>query len=70
VTTPRHKGWCAGKARVIWRKLDCLNPSSRKVLKRAACRKDACNRYRPLWRCEPTSAAILRGAGAMPSEGI
>ncbi len=59
----------AGKIRVIWRKLDCLNPSLQKV-QFDACRKDACNRYRPLLRDELAPAALLRGAGAMPSQGI
>ena len=55
--------------RVIWRKLDCLNPSLQKV-QRVARRKDACNRRRPLRQGFSRPAAILRGAGAMPCQGI
>jgi hypothetical protein len=55
--------------RVIWRKPDCLNPSLQKVQVNAR-RKDACNRRRPLRRDDRTLAAILRGAGAMPCQGI
>src|SRR5580704_14005400 len=55
--------------RVIRRKPDCLNPSLQKV-KRSARRKGTCNRRRPLRRDDRPRAAILRGAGAMPSEGI
>jgi hypothetical protein len=54
---------------VIRRKLDCLNPSLQKV-EPVACRKDACNRYRPLLQGCFVPAAILRGAGAMPGQGI
>ena len=54
---------------MIWRKLDCLNPSLQKVQKHT-CRKDARNRYRPLWQGHYKPAAILWGAGAMPCPGI
>jgi hypothetical protein len=57
------------ETRVIWRKLDCLNPSLQKV-ERSTCRKDARNRYRPLRHGVSGHAAILRGAGAMPCQGI
>ena len=46
--------------RVIRRKPDCLNPSLQKAQVNA-CRKDACNRCRPLRRDERSRAAILRG---------
>ena len=55
--------------RVIWRKLDCLNPS----LQWAQCfarRKDACNRRPPLRQDFGRPAAILWGAGTMPCQGI
>jgi len=55
--------------RVIWRKPDCLNPSLQKAQVNAR-RKDACNRRRPLRRDKRSLAAILRGAGAMPCQGI
>ena len=55
--------------RVIWRKSDYLNPSLQKVQFDAR-RKDACNRRRPLRRDGALLAAILRGAGAMPCQGI
>jgi hypothetical protein len=55
--------------RVIWRKLNCLNPSPQKVHS-YTCRKGACNRYRPLRRGRVLPAAILRGAGAMSCQGI
>jgi hypothetical protein len=55
--------------RVIWRKPDCLNPSLQKVQVNAR-RKDTCNRRRPLRRDRRSLAAILRGAGAMPCQGI
>ena len=57
------------EARVIWRKPDCLKPSLQKAqfLARRKCTR---SRRRPL-RCDVTGrAATLRGAGAMPSEGI
>jgi GNAT superfamily N-acetyltransferase len=55
--------------RAIWRKLDCLNPSLRRV-EPSTCRKDARNRYRPLRRGVSGLAVILWGAGAMPCQGI
>jgi hypothetical protein len=55
--------------RVIWRKLDCLNPSLQKAYV-AARRKDVCNRRRPLLQGSHVLAAFLRGAGAMPCRGI
>jgi hypothetical protein len=55
--------------RVIRRKPDCLNPSLQKAQVNAR-RKDTCNRRRPLRRDERSLAAILRGAGAMPCQGI
>ena len=59
---------CRG-IRVIWRKLDCLKPSLQKV-QMGTRRKDACNRRRPLPQGEQVPAVILRGAGAMPCQGI
>ena len=55
--------------RVIWRKLDCLNPSLQKV-ELSTCRKDARNRYRPLPQGAQIPVVFLRGAGAMPCQGI
>jgi hypothetical protein len=55
--------------RAIWRKLDCLNPSLQKV-QGLTRRKDAWNRRRPLPRGSQLLAGILRGAGAMPGQGI
>ena len=55
--------------RVIWRKLYCLNPSLQKV-ERSTCRKDVRNRHRPLLHGVSGHAAVLRGAGAMPCQGI
>jgi len=49
--------------------LDYLKPSLQKV-KAVTCRKDTCNRYRPLRWDEESPTAILRGAGAMPCQGI
>jgi hypothetical protein len=54
---------------MIWRKPHCLNPSLQKV-KFGTRRKGTRNRRRPLRRDLSVRAAILRGAGAMPSEGI
>ena len=58
-------GMACREIRVIWRELDCPNPSLQKVQPHAR-RKDACNRRRPLWRDDEFPAVILRGAGAMP----
>jgi hypothetical protein len=55
--------------RVIWRKSDYLKPSLQKVQFDAR-RKDACNRRRPLQCDSQWRTAILRGAGAMPRQGI
>jgi hypothetical protein len=55
--------------RVIWLKLDCLNPSLQKV-QHDTRRKDARNRRRPLRHDFGERAVFLRGAGAMPNEGI
>jgi hypothetical protein len=54
---------------VIWRKLNCLNPSLQKA-QITARRKDACNRRRSLRQDARSPAAILRDAGAMPCQGI
>ena len=39
-------------------------------MQKHTCRKDARNRYRPLWQGHYKPAAILWGAGAMPCPGI
>jgi hypothetical protein len=39
---------CRG-TRVIWRKLDCLNPNLQ-TMQRSVCRKDACDRHHALRR--------------------
>jgi hypothetical protein len=39
---------CRG-TRVIWRKLDCLNPNLQ-MMQRIVCRKDACDRHHALRR--------------------
>ena len=62
-------GAACREIRVIWRELDCPNPSLQKVQPHAR-RKDACNRRRPLWRCDEFTAVILRGAGAMSCQDI
>ena len=54
---------------MIWRKLDCLNPSLQKVQKHTY-RNDVRNRYRPLRQGHYKPAAILWGAGAMPCPGM
>jgi hypothetical protein len=54
---------------VIRRKLYCLNPSFQRA-EDHACRKDTRNRYRPLRQGLRLPAVILRGAGAMPGQGI
>ena|SRR5712691_13240934 len=63
-----HGMACRG-VRGIWRRTDFLKPSLQKVQPDTH-RKGACYRCRPLRRSLSESAAILRGAGAMPSEGI
>ncbi len=45
---------CRG-TRVIWRKLDCLNPNLQ-TMQRSVCRKDACDRHHALRR--PFSSAV------------
>ena len=50
-------------------KVDYLNPSLQKA-KGTTRRKDARNRRRPLRQDSSSPAAILRGAGAMPCQGI
>ena len=62
-------GTVCREIRAIWRKSDCLNPSLQKVQDDAR-RKDTRNRRRPLRRDVYELAAILRGAGAMPCQGI
>jgi hypothetical protein len=57
------------EARAIGRKLNCLNPSLQKVQADTR-RKDARYRRRPLPQDSDVPAAILRGAGAMPGQGI
>jgi hypothetical protein len=57
------------EARAIWRKLNCLNPSLQKVQADTR-RKDVRYRRRPLPQDSDVPVAILRGAGAMPSQGI
>ena len=70
---PASRAQASGAAcreiRAIWRKPDCLNPSLQKAQDDAR-RKDTCNRRRPLRRDAMSLAAILRGAGAMPCQGI
>ena len=56
-------------ARAIRQEPYCPNPSLQKV-QAVTRRKDARNRRRPLLRSREISAAIPRGAGAMPSQGI
>jgi hypothetical protein len=63
------RGAAHREARAIWRRSDYLNPSFQKV-QESTRRKDVCNRRRPLWRDDVLLAAILWGAGAMPSKGI
>jgi len=62
-------GAACREIRAIRRKLDYLKPSLQMV-KAVTCRKDTCNRYRPLRWDEEALTAILRGAGAMPCQGI
>ena len=66
---PRRQGPVRWGIRAIWRKLDCLKPSLQKVQCHAR-RKDVWNRRRPLLQGDQIPAAILRGAGAMPCQGI
>jgi hypothetical protein len=62
-------GAACREIRAIWRKPHCLKPSLQKARIRA-CRKDARNRYRPLPQGAQIPVVILRGAGAMPCQGI
>ena len=56
------------ETRVIWRRLDCLNPNLQKMEVHIR-RKDARNRRRP---CRLSERRTLQppGPGAMPNEGI
>ena len=58
--------WCRG-TRVIWRKLDCLNPNLQ-TMQRYVRRKDACDRHHAL-RGRSSLASQPSGRGALPSEG-
>jgi hypothetical protein len=48
---------CRG-TRVIWRKLDCLNPNLQ-TMQRSVCRKDACDRHHALRRLSSLAAATF-----------
>ena len=48
---------CRG-TRVIWRKLDCLNPNLQ-TMQRSICRKDACDRYHALRRSFSSAVATF-----------
>ena len=48
---------CRG-TRVIWRKLDCLNPNLQ-TMQRSVCRKDACDRHHALRRLSSLAVATF-----------
>jgi hypothetical protein len=48
---------CRG-TRVIWRKLDCLNPNLQ-PMQRSVCRKDACDRHHALRRSFSSAVATF-----------
>ena len=48
---------CRG-TRVIWRKLDCLNPNLQ-TMQRSVCRKDACDRHHALRRFSSSAVATF-----------
>ena len=48
---------CRG-TRVIWRKLDCLNPNLQ-TMQRSVCRKDACDRHHALRRLASLAVATF-----------
>jgi hypothetical protein len=48
---------CRG-TRVIWRKLDCLNPNLQ-TMQRSVCRKDACDRHHALRRFSSLAVATF-----------
>ena len=57
---------CRG-TRVIWRKLDCLNPNLQ-TMQRSVCRKDACDRHRTLRR-HSSSAVATFGVWSVAQRG-
>ena len=56
---------CRG-TRVIWRKLDCLNPNLQ-TMQRSVCRKDACDRHRAL--CQRPSVSPHLRPSFLPAGG-